>query len=625
MEPILLLYDPQQQQTIDEKILPFFTSINLVPTPYAPDMAVFPAETRLMLYLGDVALTEIIAGLMGRNCTLSFLPHPDMKEAREGFGVAENLEEAIQHLLEGPKIVEADALLCNERLVFNKVIVGNGLSMMSGSVAKGFFSSAAEKFKRTLSDPSALVPREFTIVTEDKPPVRTAAIGIIGVLHGRSSLISRKLISRSFLNDGRMHVLILAPRSVVQLVRSYGKSLFETGTSRKLPSFIGHIKARYIRIESPEPINFSQDGNLLSAKSIELKVVENAFKIIPGQYLVSDGQTSEPTEMYRINKLPSGDEYLREIVAKPLSLIYHASTDEFKNLFMMLRESAKVSSPFLTLMVLSTMLATFGLFSNSSPVIIGAMILAPLMAPIISLSMGVLRQEKQLMMSSLKTIGLGLLLSYLAAILLTLVTPLHTLNNEIMARIRPNLLDLGVAIISGIAGAYAHAREEVAKTLAGVAIAVALVPPLAVSGIGIGWAEWQVFYGALLLFLTNLAGIVLAGSFTFMLLGFSPFHLARKGLLTSLLLVVMISIPLGIGFTDMVRERYIARTLDGYKVGEIVLKDVMVVPGNSPTLISLKLVTKGTVTNDELARIKKEIQSKLRQPVQLEILVSVRR
>ena len=124
--------------------------------------------------------------------------------------------------------------------------------------------------------------------------------------------------------------------------------------------------------------------------------------------------------------------------------------------------------------------------------------------------MGLLRQDGQLIRYSLKSIGLGLLLGYLCAILITWMTPLTTVNLQILARVRPNLLDLGIAVGSGIAGAYAHSKKEVAKTLAGVAIAVALVPPLAVSGIGIGWMNWGVFSGALLLLVTNLAGMVLA-------------------------------------------------------------------------------------------------------------------
>ncbi|WP_162052412.1 TIGR00341 family protein [Pontibacter pamirensis] len=626
MKDTLLLYDPQEQQIVDDRIIPELGAFALKVVPYSQNLASVASGSNIIIYLSDEQLGELVPGIVGSNCTLAFLPHPGMKEARQGYGISDSLQQAIEDIENKKKGIKADLLLCNGRPVFNRVIIGNSLSLMSGSVSKNSFKSFFEKLAGTLKGSKALIPLPFTIITTDKPPLTTAAIGIIAVLHSKNTLLSRKLFSRSFINDGSMHVLILAPRSAIGLLRFYIKSLFESKNKQKLPSFIGHIKTNTITINVSEPVDFSLDNSLMSAKGIELLVSEEAFMVIPGRNLNVDEHAGEPSEMYRINLLPKGEAYLQEIVGKPLSLLYHASTEEFKDLFKVLRDNSKVSSSFLTLMVLSTLLATLGLFSNSSPVIIGAMILAPLMAPIISLSMGVLRQEKKLMINSVKTIGYGLLLSYLAAIFLTLLTPLHTLNEEITARIRPNLLDLGVAIISGIAGAYAHAREEVAKTLAGVAIAVALVPPLAVSGIGIGWGEWQVFFGAMLLFLTNLAGIVLAGAVTFMLLGFSPFQLARKGLFVSLILVALISFPLGLGFNSMVRERQIAQALTQYKVGDITIKDVTVIRGAKPMLISVKLVAKEPVTTEDLERVKQAIQSRINQEeVQLEILVSIRR
>ncbi|RDV16427.1 TIGR00341 family protein [Pontibacter diazotrophicus] len=626
MKETLLIYDPQEQQTVNNKIIPALEAFSLKLIPFDKNRASIAPESNIITYLSDEQLGELVSGIMGSKCTLAFLPHFGMKEARQGYGIADSLPQAVEDIEKAKKGIEADLLLCNGRPVFNRVVIGSSLSLMSGSVSKNSITAFFEKLTGIFKGGKALIPRPFTIITEDKPPLTTAAIGIIAVLHSKSTFLSRTLFSRSFINDGRMHGLILAPRSIMGLLRFYIKSLFQRKNNQKLPSFIGHIKARSIIINVSEPVDFSLDNTLMSAKGIELLVSEDAFMVIPGRYLNVDEHAGEPSEMYRINRLPKGEAYLQEIVGKPLSLLYHASTEEFKDLFKVLRDNSKVNSSYLTLMVLSTLLATLGLFSNSSPVIIGAMILAPLMAPIISLSMGVLRQEKKLMINSAKTIGYGLLLSYLAAIFLTLLTPLHTLNEEITARIRPNLLDLGVAIVSGIAGAYAHAREEVAKTLAGVAIAVALVPPLAVSGIGIGWGEWQVFFGAMLLFLTNLAGIVLAGAITFMLLGFSPFQLARKGLFVSLTLVALISFPLGLGFNTMVRERQIAQALTEYQVGDITIRDVTVIQGTKPMLISVKLVAQEPVTTEDLERVKQAIQSKINQEeVQLEILVSIRR
>jgi uncharacterized membrane protein len=126
-----------------------------------------------------------------------------------------------------------------------------------------------------------------------------------------------------------------------------------------------------------------------------------------------------------------------------------------------------------------------------------------------------------------------------------------------------------VAIISGIAGAYAHAKSEIAKSLAGVAIAVALVPPLSVTGIGIGWGNAQVIYGSFLLFMTNLAGITLAASFTFLILGFSPLKRARKGLVLTSLFLVLITIPLFLSFFKVIEQNKIFKQLQ--KIEDTVL------------------------------------------------------
>ncbi len=180
-------------------------------------------------------------------------------------------------------------------------------------------------------------------------------------------------------------------------------------------------------------------------------------------------------------------------------------------------------------------------------------------------------------------------------------------------------LDLGIAVVSGIAGAYAHAREEVDKTLAGVAIDVALVPPLAVAGIGIGWADWDIFFGATLLLTTNLAGMVLAAALTFMLLGLSPFRLASKGMLISLMIVALLSIPLAFGFTQMVSEHKIFQQIESLETKDALIRDVLV-QRHSPLRLSLKLVSSVPSGDEKIDEIKNQIEEKLGKKVELEII-----
>ena len=199
---------------------------------------------------------------------------------------------------------------------------------------------------------------------------------------------------------------------------------------------------------------------------------------------------------------------------------------------------------------------------------------------------------------------------------------MYAVNSEISSRLEPNLLDLGVAVVSGAAGAYAHANTNVAKTLAGVAIAVALVPPLAVSGIGIGWGDWSVFIGAFLLLITNLTGMVLSGAFTFLLMGFSPFKIAKKGLLISLIIVLAVSIPLGYGFVQVVKENSIVNSIDQTQVDDLLIKDVEIIQ-KKPLKLSIKLVAEKTPTDADLEKVKNTIEKRLQKKVSLEININL--
>ena len=275
-------------------------------------------------------------------------------------------------------------------------------------------------------------------------------------------------------------------------------------------------------------------------------------------------------------------------------------------------------------MALSTLLASVGLFASSAPVIIGAMILAPLMAPIISLSMALARQDPSLLTASATTLCIGILVSLGFSSFASFIIPMEIVTPEIAARLSPSLLDLGVAVISGIAGAYAHARVDAAKSLAGVAIAVALVPPLAVTGIGIGWLDLHVAWGALLLFLTNLAGIVFAAALTFLALGFAPFTRAKKGLTIAFIGVALVSIPLIFSFMRLSDEAAIMQQLEGKKIGEVVIREVHA-RALQPVEISVKLMTPTTLTTAKLDLIKQTIESQLQQKVILEAQVIIRR
>jgi uncharacterized hydrophobic protein (TIGR00271 family) len=619
----ILVYDSSKSEYVKDKLIPLFEgkvreSVSLRPG----EVLSLPSGAELILYLNDALLKELLQMGFEKSWVFGLLPHPGLIHGRKQFGISDDLYQAIHDIMSAAKSQPMDLMYCNEHIVLNMVLLGETASITSGGFYANKRFARISRFFNVGKKIGHLQSKPFTLVYKDKEkkPLQTSALGMVAVQHGKNSLLSRKILDDTVVNDGMLHLIVLSPRSVSELFNFLFKSFFNKNPFQIVA---GYIKTRWIKIENKSGVEFTIDGNLLSSKEVTLSIQSKAISFYPGRYLKISNDLISPKESYRTKELPVG-ETRAELISRKLPWIRHASTEEFKDLLTVLRDNANTSSAYLTLMVLSTLLATLGLFANSTPVVIGAMILAPLMAPIISLSMGILRQNRKLSFDSLMTIIYGLLPAFFCAYVLTLITPLNTANSEILARVKPNLLDLGVAVVSGVAGAYAHAREEVAKTLAGVAIAVALVPPLAVSGIGLGWGDFSVFSGAFLLLLTNLAGIVLAGAITFLLLGFSAFKLAKRGIFLVFLFVALLSLPLGFGFSRMVKEHKIITALDGWETEGTMFREVKI-NRMDPLVISLKIVSDKPIYEEELDEIKDLIEKRLGRDVELEITVGIRR
>ena len=193
-----------------------------------------------------------------------------------------------------------------------------------------------------------------------------------------------------------------------------------------------------------------------------------------------------------------------------------------------LSDAAELHAPFFVLVASSTVIAAFGLLLNSPAIIIGAMLVAPLMTPIFSLSVALIRGRAYLMRRALMTELYGVIVAVLVALLIGLMMPEPDLTYEILARTKPTLLDLAVALAAGLAGSFSLAREEINEALPGVAIAVALLPPLAVVGLGLSVRRWDVAGGAAVLFLANFVAIHLMSAAVFYLSGLAHHVVERN-------------------------------------------------------------------------------------------------
>jgi len=183
--------------------------------------------------------------------------------------------------------------------------------------------------------------------------------------------------------------------------------------------------------------------------------------------------------------------------------------------------SACWNADFIVMMCLATSLAGLGLLQNSTAVVIGGMLVAPLMSPLIGAGFALVQGNMSLFRDSLKAMAYGALAALAIAVVLGFVTPAYEPTIEIESRGQVNLLDLGVALLSGMAAAYAMARPNVAAIMSGVAIAAALVPPLAAAGLTLPDGHFWLSASAATLFLTNLVAIILGAALVFRLLGVS--------------------------------------------------------------------------------------------------------
>lgn len=168
---------------------------------------------------------------------------------------------------------------------------------------------------------------------------------------------------------------------------------------------------------------------------------------------------------------------------------------------------------FVTLLSLATVIAALGLVQNSAAVIIGAMLVAPLMTPILGLGLALVQGNDHLARSALRTVVLGFVNAFGLGLLAGLLhTGFSAPTAEMIARDWPDLTDLSIAFVAGLAAAYASSRPSLFAALPGVAIAAALVPPIATGGLALALGEWRLAAGACLLFLVNAVAIVLASA-----------------------------------------------------------------------------------------------------------------
>src|SRR5690606_20629848 len=185
---------------------------------------------------------------------VGLLPHPKMEQGRKGFGINSNFEKAWEEIQKAEEIPETDLMQVNGQVAFNSLVIGTSLSILYTNSASNFLEGVKIRFSQLLKLFRRVKLKSFTIKyknsSEEEKVIETAAMGILAVAHCESNLILRRVIQKSGLDDGRVHLLILAPKSLFSLIQFGLQNLFFPIKGGPLPRFVGYISTSEVVISS---------------------------------------------------------------------------------------------------------------------------------------------------------------------------------------------------------------------------------------------------------------------------------------------------------------------------------------------------------------------------------------
>ncbi len=309
------------------------------------------------------------------------------------------------------------------------------------------------------------------------------------------------------------------------------------------PEYMGENEVALGRDRLRKTIEYIDGTDKIKTQLITAPTVSEGISAVAEEYdLVLIGASREssvdkvlfgniPDQIVRESKTPVAvlteprsnvTRFFNDIAWRLQHIIPRLNLSERTETYVRIRRGARPSVDFFVLISLASLIAALGLIVNSAAVVIGAMLVAPLMSPIVGTGLAIVLGDVRFLRLALGAVGRGAALAAVLGIPIGLLLPGGTLTAELMARTQPSLIDLFIALFSGMAAAYALSRSNAAAALPGVAIAAALVPPLATVGVTLSAGYYVESLGALLLFVTNFVAITVATAIVFLILGFRP-------------------------------------------------------------------------------------------------------
>ena len=334
-------------------------------------------------------IKEILELALTHDKSVGIIPLPYQKGLMKTFALSSVLPESVTQALLKPE-EKIDVLYANNALVLQDVVIGNAppLDQFDSTLKNKTLFSRIRLFFRTLSKVKTLHHTKIKLTDAKENEIKFSAVGLVAVEYNNATFASKLISKQININDGKLSLVILSPISIVQYMGYLFNSLISKWTPDRLPSSVGYIRSSALKIESGRVLNVIIDSETKKETPIELKIQSNILALSVGErFWANKSEENNGKDSIKIDHLPK-DEESAAYLSKAIPFFSHASQEQYTSLFSNLRDESKYSTSFMILLTLATIIATFGLFINSSSVIIGAMLLAPLMQPIVSLSMG---------------------------------------------------------------------------------------------------------------------------------------------------------------------------------------------------------------------------------------------
>ena len=523
------------------------TGLAIIRQEFRKNRTEFEDGSLLIVLAKDSTLASWLYRMRFARVSILLLPNEANPLAQLTYQLPSRIYEALDLLTKNPKISRHITTIAEEVLL-GRAIIGDETWLESASKPKIWWS--------LVKNITSLRLFPVTVETNTKK-FQSAAF----LIEAAEEALMHKL-REPFFQDSpnicqRATALLYAPQSILEAIKL--RLFFAFKKKKGLPKGIGTVKAERILLSSSQEFAVTYNGSHYVTDTLHIQTLHTRYELYTGWQGCAN---EESKESVRIEHIPTDPELIDFYTKITLPLFPIASEEAFAQMFQKIRQNAKLGSTYLFLLFISVLMAAIGLFQDSAPTIIGAMILAPLMGPLLSFAMGTIRFDLSIIKPSLFTILFSTLFGLAISALLTQWIPIHHMTQQIALRTHPTLLDLGVAILAGLAAAYGYANSKVGESLAGVAIAVALIPPLCVAGIGLGWNDLSIFSNALLLYLTNIIGILFAAGMMFYFLGFASKRYISAALAIKLLMVAIIALPLYIATTAQIQKERLYENLE---------------------------------------------------------------